>query len=96
MERAGTGLRQIVLDAIRRAPAEEAPLLAWPVVCGPQVASRTRAVGFSEGILRVEVPDRAWRAELTAFLPRYVKALQQVGQVSAIEFVIAEGKAEGK
>jgi hypothetical protein len=90
MERAANGLRQIVLDAIRRAPAEDAPVLAWPIVCGAAVAARTRALAFSGGVLRVEVPDRAWRAELSVFAPRYVATLRQVAEVTAIEFVVAQ------
>lgn len=88
MERAGSGLRKIVFDAIRRAPAEDAPLLAWPAVCGPGVAARTRAVECKAGVLRIEVPSRAWRTELTALIPRYVAALREFGEISAIEFVV--------
>ncbi len=88
MQRAGAGLRKIVMEAIRRAPAEEAPVLAWAVVCGPGVAARTRALECAAGILRVEVPDRAWRTELTAFVPRYLAALREFGNVSHIKFVI--------
>ncbi len=90
MERAGNALRPIVLDTIRHAPAEEAPLLAWPLVCGAAVAARTRALNFSGGVLQVEVPDRAWGAELAALVPRYLAVLRPFVEVSSIEFVIAD------
>jgi predicted nucleic acid-binding Zn ribbon protein len=90
MERARAGLQKIVRDALRRAPEEEAPLLAWPVVCGARVAARTQALGFAEGTLRVEVPDTGWRAQLRDLAPQYLAALNQsVGtRVERIEFVL--------
>ena len=89
MERAAGGLKKIVLDAIRQAPPEQAPLLAWAVIAGRAVASQTKALSFADGILRVEVPDRNWRAELSAFTGQYLAAYQPVAKVKASEFVIA-------
>jgi len=67
-----TGLRQIVSDLLRTRPAEEAVLLAWPLVCGKEVAARSQAVAFSDAILAVEVPDATWRNQLQSFAPRYL------------------------
>jgi len=90
MQRASAGLEKIVAESLHRAPAEEAPLLAWPLACGSAVADRTRAVRFSEGILRVEVADAGWRKELQALAPQYVAAINRyVGEgVRRIEFVV--------
>jgi len=41
----------------------------WPRLVGPRVARRTRAVGFRDGTLRVEVEGSAWMHEL-GFLKR--------------------------
>lgn len=71
MEPARTGLRNIMSELLRARPAEEAVVLAWPMVCGQEVASRTRALSFSEGCLTVEVQDAAWRDQLFAFTSRY-------------------------
>ncbi len=89
MERAAGGLKKIVLDAIRNAPPEEAPLLAWPVIVGRAIASQTRALEFVNGVLRVEVPDKNWRAELSAFTGQYIAAYKPVAKVNSIDFVIA-------
>jgi hypothetical protein len=44
---------------------------------------------FSHGVLRVEVPDAAWRAELQHLAPRYVAALNRYSKgVSRVEFVV--------
>jgi hypothetical protein len=93
MERAHDGLQRIVVDAIRRAPAAEAPLLGWPLACGAAVAARTRALAYNDGVLRVEVPDAAWRNELLALVPRYLSTLNQFAKVKRIEFVTARDSA---
>lgn len=73
-----TGLRNIMSELLRARPAEEAAVLAWPVVCGKEVAARTRAVAFDQGSLTVEVPDSAWRAQLAAFIPRYISGFAEL------------------
>jgi hypothetical protein len=72
MEPVRTGLRNIMSDLLRARPAAEAVVLAWPLVCGQEVASRTQAVSFAEGSLTVEVPDAAWRNQLISFASRYL------------------------
>ena len=82
-------MEKIVAGSIRKAPSAEAVLLAWPVACGSAVAKRTRALEFSRGVLRVEVPDSAWRAELQHLAPRYLYALNRYAKgVTRVEFVV--------
>lgn len=90
MERAAARLENVVARAVRLAPAQESPLLAWPPACGSAVAERTRATSFSEGVLRVEVADRGWREELTRLAPRYLAAINRFSGVPVrrIEFVV--------
>jgi hypothetical protein len=76
MEPVRTGLRQIMQDLLRARPAEEAVLLAWPIVCGKEVAARTIAVSFTEGTLTVEVLDATWRSHLQSFIAQYVNSYQ--------------------
>ena len=91
MQQAGAGLEKVVADSLRRMPAAEATLTAWPLVCGSVVAERTRALDFSDGVLRVEVGDAGWRRELRALAPRYVATINRytIESVQRIEFVIA-------
>jgi hypothetical protein len=99
LEQAGSGLDKIVAQSLRMAPAAEAPLLAWPVVCGSTVAERTRALGFADGVLRVEVAGLRWKAELQALAPRYLAAINRytTEAVRRIEFVVAQaGEAAEK
>lgn len=90
MDRAAEHLGAIVANALHRAPAEESPLLAWPVACGSAVAERTRAVSFADGVLRVEVADVGWRRELAALAPHYVATINRysAAAVRRIEFVV--------
>lgn len=91
MEPARDTLHKIVTDALKRAPENEGPVLAWPMVCGAQVAEKTRALAFEGGILRVAVPDQGWRNQLMDFLPQYLSHFRQVfgGKVQRIEFIVA-------
>jgi hypothetical protein len=90
LEQAGSGLAKIVVDWLRRVPSAEAPLLAWPLVCGSAVADRTRALEFAAAVLRVEVADAGWKRELQALAPRYVAMLNRYTKqkVEKVEFVI--------
>ena len=65
-------------DFLRTQPPEEAALLAWPLVCGSEVAARTRPVAFAEGTLTVEVPDANWQGQLAAFTSRYLSGFQEL------------------
>jgi hypothetical protein len=85
-----------VLGSLRRVPPGDAPLLAWPLVCGSVVAGRAQAVEFSDAVLRVEVPDAGWKREMQSLAPRYLATLNRyAGQkVERIEFVIRLEKQE--
>ena len=90
MEPVRTGLRQIMQDLLRTRPAEEAVTLAWPIVCGKEVAARTRAISFSDGNLIVEVPDTNWRNQLQSFVSRYINGYEALlGQVvQSVQFKV--------
>ena len=91
MEPVSTGLEKLLAQSLKLAPPAEAPLLAWPVVCGSAVAERTRALGFQDGTLCVEVSDAGWRSELKSLAPRYLAAINRytTEAVYRIEFVVA-------
>ena len=94
LERARGGLQKIAADLLRTAPAEDAAVIVWPLVCGAAVASRTKALEVSGGVLKIEVPDESWRAQLMSFLPSYLDALRRLwpaGKVERIAFQIAAG-----
>lgn len=90
MQHAANGLEEVVQHSLRNVSQSEAPLLAWPLVCGSAVADRTRAVSFANSILRVEVPDAGWKRELENLCGRYLVGLNRYtnAKVSRIELVV--------
>jgi predicted nucleic acid-binding Zn ribbon protein len=98
LEQASSGLEKIVAQSLRLAPPSQAPLMAWPVVCGSAVAERTRAVGYEDGVLRVEVAGQRWKAELQSLAPRYLAVINRytTEAVRRIEFVVAASEGTDK
>jgi len=96
MEPARATLQKLLASVLNRFPAEQVPLEAWPFVCGKQVSRRTQAVSFADGVLRVEVPDAAWRAQLEGLSGAYLAGLNQYSAttVERIEFVVAGAPAQ--
>lgn len=90
MEQAGPDLERIVAQSLRQAPPAQAPLMAWPVVCGSAVAERTRALSFADGVLRVAVPDAGWKSELQGLAPRYLASINRytLQPIRRIEFIV--------
>lgn len=98
MEPAGAGLRKLVMELLRDAPPEQAPLLAWPLACGPAVAAQTRALCFRDGVLKVEAPDAEVQKEVEKLLPRYLAALQRIvgASVTRVVLVVPEMPADSE
>jgi hypothetical protein len=98
LEQAGSGLEKIVAQSLRLAPPSQAPIMAWPVVCGSAIAERTRALCFEDGVLRVEVAGQRWKAELQSLAPRYLAAINRytTEAVRRIEFVLARPERTDK
>lgn len=91
MQHAREVLRKIFAEKICSEAGDEAPLLAWPVVCGAAVANKTRALSFADGVLVVAVPDAVWRNQLQMMYQQYLGGLKQIAgpQVQKIAFVVA-------
>ena len=63
----------------------------WPRVVGPRVASHARAVGFQNGVLRVEVEGSAWMHELSFLKHQVLQAInRELGsrRVRDVRFVV--------
>jgi predicted nucleic acid-binding Zn ribbon protein len=91
MQQARGTLRKIFAEKVCGPAGEDAPLLAWPVVCGATVAEKTRALSFVDGVLIVAVPDTAWRKQLQGMYQQYLAGLNQLAgkRVVSISFVVA-------
>jgi hypothetical protein len=98
MEHASVGLEKIIAGSLRRTPSGEGPVLAWPLACGQAVAARTMALEFADGVLRVQVPDAGWRAELQGLAPQYLAVINRyvAESVKKLEFVVKQRDFAGK
>ncbi len=94
MEQGGSDLDRIVAQSLRQAPPAQAPLLAWPVVCGSAVAERTRALSFSDGVLTIAVGNAEWKSELQGLAPRYLALINRytVEPVRRIDFIVVRAE----
>ena len=83
---------EIMAGLLRATPTNEAPVIAWPAICGTGVAARTRALRFSGGVLFVETPDKTWQAQLLQLESGYLRGFATLlgkDRVKKIEFVPA-------
>ena len=96
MELARETLQKIVAEMLAHVPPEQAPVVAWQFICGKTVADRTAALGFTDGVLQVEVPDATWRVQLAGLMPQYLELLRQyTGQkVKRLDFILANDKGK--
>jgi hypothetical protein len=61
---------------------------AWPVACGKTMAARGTVVGYDDGVLRVEVENRAWLQQLMSMRGQLVGEMARIAgvRVSDIHF----------
>ncbi len=96
MEPARAGFQKIIVDILRRAPAEDAALIAWRLICGSTVDGRTTALDFRNGVLRVKVPDATWRANLEELAPQYLESLNRILKEKAESIVFVTEREEAR
>lgn len=72
------GLEAVKAKLLSTLPPEEAPLAAWPYVCGKRVAENAHAVRYADQVLTVAVSDDGWRRELTGMAASYVARLNAI------------------
>ena len=66
----------------------------WPALAGERIARRTRATGFRDGILSVEVEGSAWMHELGLLGPELVRRVNEhlgAKVVREVRFTLARG-----
>jgi predicted nucleic acid-binding Zn ribbon protein len=58
---------------------------AWPVVCGKTMAERGTVVGYNDGVLRVQVENRAWLHQLMSMRGQLAGEMARVAGVMVSE-----------
>lgn len=51
-------------SGLQALPSQDRLAMAWIVVCGPILAEHGRVVGYDDGVISVEVGERAWLEEM--------------------------------
>jgi predicted nucleic acid-binding Zn ribbon protein len=61
---------------------------AWPVACGKTMAERGTVVGYDDGVLRVQVENRAWLQQLMSMRGQLAREMARIAgvRVSEIHF----------
>ncbi len=85
-----SSLQKIAANLLQSTPANEAPLLAWPMACGSAVAGRTKALAFEDGVLTIAAPDQPWCTQLRGFSDTYLQTLNRIcpTKISQLRFII--------
>jgi predicted nucleic acid-binding Zn ribbon protein len=84
-------LKQLRLDD---AAAGWRAVVDWPALAGERIAKRTRAVGFRDGVMTIEVEGSAWMHELGFLRRELVRRANRhlgVNVVRDVRFVPARG-----
>jgi Dna[CI] antecedent, DciA len=58
---------------------------AWPVACGKTMAGRAVVMSYDEGILRVQVENKAWLQQFTGMRKHLAEELAKISGVLVSE-----------
>jgi predicted nucleic acid-binding Zn ribbon protein len=90
MEPVAASIDRLTRELLRRLPANEAALNAWPLVCGSRVSEKAVAQTLQEGVLTIQVPSKEWSTELYGLRSTYLDRLNQLctEKITEIKFVV--------
>jgi predicted nucleic acid-binding Zn ribbon protein len=74
-------LRTSVSTELRSLSREDRIAAAWTIVCGRSLARRGAVVGFSEGVITIEVADGTWLRQLKSMRTELEKEISRIAGV---------------
>ena len=86
------GIRDLLKLSLRRSldalSDEDRLAAAWPVVCGRAMAEHGTVMGYTDGIVRVQVEDRVWLRQLMSMHGQLAGEMARIAgvRVSEIHF----------
>jgi hypothetical protein len=86
------GMRDLLKGALGRSleglREEDRLAAAWPVACGKALAERGVIVGYTDGVVRVQVEDGAWLQQLMSMRRQLAGEMARIAgvRVSEIHF----------
>lgn len=69
---------------------EDRIVAAWTIACGRALAGRGVVLGFTEGVVRIEVADGIWMQQMRNMQTHLEKELARIAgvKISGIHFVV--------
>lgn len=74
-------LKRSLVKSLREMPDEDKIVVAWPVACGKAMAERGTVVGYSKGVVLVEVADAAWLRQMLSIQGQLA---WEIGRISGV------------
>ena len=83
------GMRDLLKGSLGKSlgalPAEDRLAAAWPVACGKAMAGRGTVMAYADGVVRVQVKDRAWLRQLTSMRGQLAREMARIAGVPVRE-----------
>ena len=83
------GIRDLLKESLGQSlsslRAEDKLAAAWPVACGKTMAERGTVVGYDDGVLRVQVENRAWLHQLMSMRGQLAGEMARIAGVMVSE-----------
>jgi hypothetical protein len=94
------GMRDLLKGSLGRSLAalsdEDRLAAAWPVVCGKAMAGRGTVVGYSGGVVRVEVEDGVWLRQLMSMRGQLSGEMARIAGVRVSEIHFEKKRNDGR
>ena len=74
-------LKASVSTELRSLNREDRIAAAWTIVCGRSLASRGAMVGFSEGVITIEVTDGTWLRQMKTM---QTELEREIGRIAGV------------
>jgi len=86
-------LRGTLGKSLRGIGDEDRLAAAWTVACGCAMADRGRVVGYTAGVMRVEVADQTWLKQMISLRGVLEREMTRISglPVKEIHFVLQKG-----
>jgi Dna[CI] antecedent, DciA len=90
MERMRDVMKAGLWRGLSSLPQQDRLAMAWLVVCGRPLAGRGSVVGFSDGVVKIEVRDPAWLEEMRSMSGHLESELARVAgmKITKLHFIV--------
>lgn len=88
------GMRDMLKGSLRRSLGlmrdEDRLAMAWPVACGKALAERGAVVGYTDGVVHIEVTDGAWLRQMASMQAQLAGEMARIAgvKVAGIHFEV--------